>query len=643
MSAPRRADTHHLVFRAREERMAFSLEHFEYLAYSRQHEAAARELLNLLSGLDDNYGLLDADFSTQPLASVLPQELNEHVVTRITAAISCLFADPQFQLSAPGFGQMLQTHRWLASLFAASPLRNADHIVRSWNPRGLGESGQVEIANRDLIKFCVLYSPESEIPIDLSALWAHDKVLAASLCLALLSPRLLATPVAHEKRERILPWLTARLQQIDDIELLPTGILHDVYMHCSYARRADKHDIKKAINGLIRRRIAAAGLTPLPPSPPGQGKPVMLVVLEWFYATHAIYRTHSRTLEAARALFHVIGMGYAKTVDTAGRAVFDEFIDITPAIIMEQLHQIRDVAQTHAAQVLYMPSVGMSGLTMFLSNLRLTPLQAMALGHPATSHSAQMDYVVVEEDYVGDPTCFSEQLLLLPRDGMPYRASALATEFDPPPPRKVQPAVVQIVVAASIMKLNPDFLQACQRILHDAQTPVHFHFLMAQAQGMLIYPQVKRVIRQFMGAAATIYPHQAYGEYMQVIAGGDLFINPFPFGNTNGIIDTVSAGLVGVCKSGPEVHEHIDQGLFERLHFPNWLITDTVDNYVAATVRLIDDHALRAELRSRLSGIDKVETIFQGRPEIMGQMLLSALQARTHAQKNTSVPDHQQK
>jgi hypothetical protein len=38
---------------------------------------------------------------------------------------------------------------------------------------------------------------------------------------------------------------------------------------------------------------------------------------------------------------------------------------------------------------------------MFLSNLRFAPLQAIALGHPATTHSPKIDFVIVEEDYVG--------------------------------------------------------------------------------------------------------------------------------------------------------------------------------------------------------------------------------------------------
>jgi hypothetical protein len=62
------------------------------------------------------------------------------------------------------------------------------------------------------------------------------------------------------------------------------------------------------------------------------------------------------------------------------------------------------------------------------------------------------------------------------------------------------------------------------------------------------------------------------------------------------------------------------------LKFPQWLVTPTVDDYVKATVRLADDHALRNQLRRELTGVDAVQTIFNGRPEIMGQMMLAALQ-----------------
>ena len=107
--------------------------------------------------------------------------------------------------------------------------------------------------------------------------------------------------------------------------------MRDIYMHCSYADRADKHDIKGAINTLIERWLETYKLlpveTPVLPAKKWQ-KPAMFVVMEWFNAGHSIYRTHSRTIEAAKELFHVVGMGLANATDAVGHAVFDEWIEI---------------------------------------------------------------------------------------------------------------------------------------------------------------------------------------------------------------------------------------------------------------------------------------------------------------------------
>ena len=208
---------------------------------------------------------------------------------------------------------------------------------------------------------------------------------------------------------------------------------------------------------------------------------------------------------------------------------------------------------------------------------------------------------------------------------MPYRPSAFAAGLPPLPPRRQQPEVVEIALCSTIMKLNPGFLQVCADIVERSPVKIHFRFLIGQAQG-LIYPQVQRVVQQFLGDTATVVPHQGYEQYMVAIANCDMFINPFPFGNTNGIIDTVSAGLVGVCKTGPEVHEHIDEGLFRRLGLPHWLITSTNSEYVNAVVRLAANHDERNHLRTKFAGIDKVQIFFSGRPDIMGQYFMTQLQ-----------------
>jgi FkbM family methyltransferase len=357
---------------------------------------------------------------------------------------------------------------------------------------------------------------------------------------------------------------------------------------------------------------------------------VLLVVLEWFSKNHSIYRTHSQTMIAMRDKFHLIGMGYNGRVDEVGCEVFHEYIPLEGNNVYEHAARVREVSQARRAQAVYMPSVGMFPITMILANLRVAPLQMMALGHPATTHGHAMDYVVVEEDYVGDAACFSEKLLQLPKDGMPYRAptAMLALKLErgrlPPP---AAPGTVRVAVAATIIKLNPGFLRTLGEIVKEASVPVEFHFLVGQASG-LTFPQVKNVVRRLVGKEAVVHQHQNYDRYMQVIVDCDLFLNPFPFGNTNGIVDTVWAGLVGVNKTGREVNEHIDEGMFRRLGFPDWMTTKTNEEYKAAALRLIQNKEERLELAASLAGPKAIEKlIFEGRPQILGERIMELWQA----------------
>jgi glycosyltransferase involved in cell wall biosynthesis len=173
-------------------------------------------------------------------------------------------------------------------------------------------------------------------------------------------------------------------------------------------------------------------------------------------------------------------------------------------------------------------------------------------------------------------------------------------------------------VAATTMKLNPKFLSACVAIQSKATTPFEFHFLVGQAQG-LVYPQVSSLIKRYL-PNAVVHGHQPYLDYMADMATCSLFLSPFPFGNTNGIVDAVTIGLPGVNLSGPEVLEHIDEALFTRLGLPGWLTTKSVDDYVSAAVRLIDDAAERKKIRQNLLKKNAVEQLFKGDAAAFGRL-----------------------
>jgi HMW1C N-terminal/HMW1 domain 2 len=606
--------------------MDFILEQFEHAVYSRQYEESGRLVLGVLQQFDANYGNVGAQFLNRNKTDLNNgQNLDIGVMTRLAAAITCLFSDPGFQLSAAGYLQLLPMQRWLASIFAVTPFRHADHIIRGMNAEKW-DSPNLSYAPQNLPKLALLSFPDSEIPMDLDMLWKVSPPLAASLAMIWLSPRFLGTKAAHDKREYVLGWLPDKLPELD-FDTLPMGIIQDVVMHSSYAARPDRHNIKKGVNAVIRKKLEAQGwediLAPVP-SQAFKAKPVMLVVLEWFNAAHSIYRTHSTTLRAAREQFWLVGMGYEGQVDAAGRAVFDEFIPVKQGALFEQLTQIKEEAISRSIDALYMPSVGMFPLTILMSNTRIAPVQFTALGHSATTNSPNIDYFVADDDYVGDEACFSETMIRLPIDVMTFVPSAASPKNLIPNLRR-QPDIVKIAVGATSMKLNPAFLNACVAIAERAQTKVEFHFMIGQATA-LVYPQIVNFIQSYLGSKAIIYSGKPYPEYMRNLNECDMFINPFPYGNMNGIVDVVTLGMVGVCLTGREVFEHIDQGLFERLQLPGWMIATTVADYVAAAIRLVDDHAERLQLRRDIISRNGLNTLFSGRPEIFGQEILKRVE-----------------
>eukprot|EP01037_Dinobryon_pediforme_P023088 gene23088-24439_t len=577
--------------------MDFILEHFEHAVYSRQYEDAGRLIVVVLQQFDANYGNIGPQFLSRIKADQAnPQSVDVGVMTRLAAAITCLFSDPGFQLSPAGYLQLLPMQRWLASIFAVTPFRHADHIIRGMNAEKW-DSPNLSYPSHFLPKLALLSFPDSEVPMDLDMLWKVSPPLAASLAMIWLSPRFLGTQVAHDKREYVLGWLPDKLPELD-FDTLPMGIIQDVVMHSSYAARPDRHNIKKGVNAVIRKKLEAQGwediLVPVP-SQDFKAKPLMLVVLEWFSAAHSVYRTHSTSMRAAREKFWLVGMGYEGQVDAAGRAVFDEFIIIKQGSMFDQLVQIKEVAINRSIDALYMPSVGMFPLTIFLANTRIAPVQFTALGHSATTNSPNMDYFVADDDYIGDEACFSEKMIRLPIDVMTFVPSAASPKNLIPNLRR-QPDVVKIAVGATSMKLNPAFMDACVAIAERTKTPVEFHFMIGQATA-LVYPQIVSFIQSYLGSKAIIYAGKPYPEYMRNLNECDMFINPFPYGNMNGIVDVVTLGMVGICLTGREIFEHIDHGLFQRLQLPEWMVATTVADYVAAAVRLVDDHAERLQLR----------------------------------------------
>ncbi|EHQ9014888.1 cobalt ABC transporter permease [Escherichia coli] len=611
-----------------------NLEYFEWLVNSDEYETAARYLLRILSELDKNYANWGPCFSAHT-PGLIATEANENICTRLAGAITTLFSHPRFNISDNGFVEMMGFHRWLALIFSVSNYRHADHIIRNINATGGGVVHPLTINNDNLKLFCLCYYPDSQIELQPDILWQYDRNTVVRLFFALLSGRVLPTPEAHHKKEVLLSWLPEKMKEVDELRFLPVSVLHDVYMHCSYADLPEKHAIKKEINRLVKKTLKYefGEFFPVPAPEESRVKPVLVVILEWFTCQHSIYRTHSTTINALREAFEVVGIAQHDTTDDITRTVFDHFFETSANnIVLDVINYIRDIRP----DVVYYPSVGMFPLTVYLTNLRLAPLQLMALGHPATTHSSLIDYVLVEEDYLGSTECFSETVIPLPVDALPYIPPANTQRIFPdrkPFTQRVKEHLpfelpVRVAVCASVMKINPEFLLTLRQISDKSQVPVRFCFYIGFAQG-LTFNYLLRAIRAVL-PDAEVNAHLPVQIYQQALNSCELFVNPFPFGNTNGLVDTVRQGLPGVCMTGPEVHTHIDEGLFRRLGLPETLIAQNREDYIKAALLLIENVEYREQLQKSLLDNNVDEILFRGAPEKFVEKVYSLWKEKKH-------------
>lgn len=582
--------------------------------YSKKYGDSIRHLNAFFDLMNNGYGGLTKDFSKELHNFGYKGKGYEHVANILASSITTLLTDSEFNLPHDVFYRLLLNHRNIAIIFGATPFKNGDHILKFLNFEKYSQGDKNTDLNI-LYKGSLVYTIDSSFPFNFNEIAKLDLRLALSLALSLLSSQVIIGKRASYNREILLLWLSEALNTVSHIEALPLRRMHDVYMNCSYADFQAKHDIKKQINRLIKLHINRVGLYDRlqnTSQAEKKDKPVIFIILEWFTQNHSIFRTHSQSIVSLKESYKVIGIGYSGFTDDFSRKIFDEFYELPEFNLdLNFIKSAYKLAEIHNPCAVYYPSLGMSLHTIYLSNIRLAKTQIIAMGHPATTHSNVIDYVLVEEDYVGDVNCFSEKVTLLSKDSLPYLPpNTDAYEILNKDLSFKRNRPVHIVVALAIMKINHNFLRVCRRIADEADVEVVFHFMAGGARGF-IYSYVKNLIFEEI-PDANIYPQLPYKDYFKKISECDLFINPFPFGNTNGLVDTVKAFLPGVCFTGPEVHSHIDEGLFKRLNLPAWTITKTEDDYVRATLKLVNDEKLRESLSLEIKKNNPDTILFKG-------------------------------
>ena len=588
-----------------------SLEDFERYVFERKGDEAYRAALSILGRIDRAFGRID-QVSMRPTAEPGDEATRlERFSTRFTAALGQLICDATITPNQRVFAQILLFHRWIDLMFASSGFRTPDNFLRVL---GMEDDDGWKLKGDHILRFLLLFSPRADFNISFEKTLAANPHMSAIAFLNFLGTRYCFTERTHDFRERLLEWLPGRLNEVQLGPIVLRNIA-EPFMHCSYAQTPRKHEIKADLIAQMRRAVLTAGAREAsePPAPAADGKPVVVILTEHFSKGHSVWRTHSRSVKALKEKFHTVGFCSKRAQSPDVEAAFDEFIIYPEGEFFEGVRKTAEMILERRPVMVFHLGVGMADVVIALASLRLAPVQACSFGHTATTKSPVIDYMILPEDFMGDPKCFSEQMVLLPPHAMPYTP---VDTIDDEAIRKraakdkADPGVIKVAVAASIMKLNPPFFAALKAAADAAKTQVEFHFFPLAGVG-LAHADLTRALKTRL-PQAVVHTEQPYDKYMDKLARCAFAISPFPYGNMNSIIDAARLGLPGVCLDGPEAHAHADVAYFARLGLPPELAASTVEDYSAVITRLIDDKAFRDECRAAAARSDLDKGFFQG-------------------------------
>jgi len=571
----------------------FILDYDKLVRASKYDEAFAKlqKIFALLEGGKEGFGA----------QIVTMNDASERDATLLATAFTNMLVAKDFKFDRKKLYLVSQHKRVISQTFEVSGYRGTRHLMDLLGRKD--KDGRIQLKGPEILKlFCGLSLNAMTLEL-FELLKRQKKELAWPIVSAFLTEQVLHTEQAEKVREAILAsadhWMDV---EPDDPMVRNIG---PSYMGCSYAHAPHKHDIKLAMNSLVRRWLEKKGITDLEQPATGKRgvkrKPTLVLIAELYNATHAMHRCYGPAIRSLKDRFKVIYMSADGECDKALHHMFDKIDDTK--LVYANPKPFFDKVKSYRPDVIYYPSIGMRLVSIMGSNLRLAPIQMMTYGHPATPRSEFIDYSVLVKEQLGDPATVQEKILYRPSRARWERRSDAA---DIPHKLRVKAEYVRIAVPAWSRKITPVFLKTCQRIAKRSKRKVEFIFF-PNGSGSL-FQAGKRRIESMLNA--KVLPRAAYNTYIDNLNKCDIFLSTFPFGATNGIIDAAKQGLPVVNLKGGEVHSKTDSDIVSKINQPAWLSTNSIKEFENAVVRLIDNESELHAISKSIMTTKFDETLF---------------------------------
>ena len=546
----------------------------------------------------------------------VPQDVIEHWYTRLAAALTNYFTRPRQEITEAEVDQITSRKQAIVYIFAASGYRSTKHITALMIGQASDDGGQLSKPMLILLLSLIGIDDASDEMVALAI--QQDPRVLFHLMLGWLNQRAILT----EQGERNRTALLSAHDRIRSLSIQENQFSKMVrcWMYCSYATSPKKHDIKETLNHLFVKRLDEIGLKTKPPVYRAKKRPRMLVVHERFVNKHAMFRCYAPYIRALKAHFYLVALADQTQIDESSQSMFDEIITLDTK--KTPFNEIVVTATDVNPDIVFFPSVGMSLWTVLLANIRLASLQIAAQGHPATTRSQAIDFVVTPSPELPLDDLYSETVLTFDSLALFEPHSSLPHPL--PTKNRHDDGAVHIAVNSKIMKLSYRLIEICKRLSREANQPIKFHFFPGE-QGLHLDGLVAQIKTQLENA--TVYGYLNYPEFLQRIVNCDFAMAAFPFGNTNSTVDCCIVGTPCVVHFGPELPAQYDKAVLKSAEYPLSLVCESDEAYYSRCLELANNATYRSNIKDKLSLATTKSNLFSRQasgPEAHAQLFAEA-------------------
>lgn len=472
-------------------------------------------------------------------------QFGRDAIKKINMFLQCAFtalAREDFYPEGEICGRLIQAGHLLHHLVAISSYQTTDGILDACTP-----------LSENAIKLMLLQNPRNEIQIDQDKFFSVNPLAASIWFQAYLMG--ISSPTS-----RIQKNLYRHLACMSEKFVLPSHSLSGIYFTSTYHNPDSVRRVKKILNKAVKDR---ADMPPFENNP--DPKSIAIVTSRW-HRNHAVYKSASPLVEQLKDDYKLTLVWTNSPAAMPRTAVTDYFDKVVNCYFDKGQLVIPPELLKNDFQMIYFPDIGMSDESIWLSNFRMAPIQAVGYGHPDTTGDGnEIDYFICGQVEKEADDAYSETRVCIP---------GLAQEPAWPTAKRQynyqDDGVVRINCVWGPDKYNHTLLTVLaeinKRVLHiNPESKHEFHLF--GSPGLNRYaalpPFRKDVFRLLPNA--KVHSQWEYYDYMQEAEKNDFAINSFPFGCYNTLVESLWMGLPFLTLVGQRFYNRAGMWLNQRV------------------------------------------------------------------------------